>query len=183
MTARSASTPAVPLLVLTGPCGVGKTTVAGAASECLEEAGVAHAWLDMDALRACHPRPPGDPYHVRLGLANLAALWPRYRAAGATRLVLADVLEAPSDAEGYRVAVPGARPLVVRLEAPLEIVLARLARRESGSGLDWHTARAAELKGIMERAGVGDLVVDAVRAPGEVARDVLDRAGWLPGPA
>src|SRR5579883_1981374 len=83
----------VPTLAITGPVGVGKTSVGSEVSELLEEAGVAHAFVDIDALRWCYPGTPGDRFRVALAMRNLAAIWPNFRAAGAERLILAEVLE------------------------------------------------------------------------------------------
>ena len=75
----------VPLLVISGSMGSGKTTVLAEVSDLLEEA--AHAALDMDELARIHPQPveQGD----QLTFTSLAALWPIYAAAGAERLVVA----------------------------------------------------------------------------------------------
>ncbi len=104
----------VPVLLITGPSGVGKTVVATEASELLDRARVAHALVDIDSLRWCYPRPPHDRFRVGLAMRNLAAVWANFRAAGATRLVLADVLESRDHLERYRAAIPGADIVVVR---------------------------------------------------------------------
>jgi hypothetical protein len=49
-----------------------------------------------------------------------------------------------------------------------------LEKREVGSALEWHVQRAA----VIARATLGE-PIDAERPVGEVARDVLSRAGWL----
>lgn len=41
----------VPILLITGPPGVGKTAVASEVSELLEQAQISHAQVDIDALR------------------------------------------------------------------------------------------------------------------------------------
>jgi predicted ATPase len=66
---------------LTGPVGVGKTTIATELSELLGQIRQAHALLvqparsaiDLDWLRWCYPSPVGDPFQLALGLQNLAA--------------------------------------------------------------------------------------------------------------
>jgi len=172
----------VPVLVVTGPVGVGKSTVAAAISELLDHAGVAHAMVDLDHLRWCYPRPPDDRFHAALGRRNLAAVWQNYRDAGAERLVLADVVETRADADSYRESIPGAEISVVRLTAATDAIERRLVGRESAETIAWYRRRAAELTKIMDRNEVGDLVIDTSEAtPGEIARQALVAAGWPGG--
>jgi predicted kinase len=176
---REALARAVPVLLITGPVGVGKTTVAGEVSALLARAGVAHALVDIDGLSECYPAPPDDPFNEALALRNLAAVWANYRAAGAGRLVLARVLESRDDLERYRAAVPGAVIQVVRLRASVDTLTGRVRRREAGAGLAWHVARAAELAAQMDRDRVEDAVIETDGRPlADIARDVLARAGW-----
>ena len=169
----------LPVILITGPVGVGKTTVAFEVSALLEAAGVAHAVVDMDALRSCHPAPPGDRFNEALGLRNLAAIWPNFRAAGAGRVLLADVVESRDELPRYREAIPGAAITVVRLCASLETLTARVRRRESGALLAWHLERTAELAAQMERDQLEDFAVETDgRAVAEVAREILERCGW-----
>lgn len=169
----------VPVLIITGPPGVGKTTVAAEVSELLDSAGVAHAFVDIDSLRWCYPRPPGDRFRNALAMKNLAAVWTNFQAAGAGRLVLADVLESRDDLERYRAAVPGAEIVVIRLQASLRTLERRLAQREVGAGLERHLRRAAELVALMEQRRVEDILIDTDNQPvTAVARDVLAQSGW-----
>jgi 8-oxo-dGTP pyrophosphatase MutT (NUDIX family) len=142
----------VPLLVITGPVGVGTFAVAAEVSDRLDAAGVAHALVDVDALRWCYLRPSADPYRVGLAMRNLAAVWDTFRAAGATGLVLADVVIARADLDRYREAVPGAEFTVVRLHAHPETLAARVGAREVIRRGAWyllaiHNNRAPENKG------------------------------------
>src|SRR5579864_3757024 len=134
----------VPVLVITGPVGVGKTTVASEVSELLIGRGMPHALVDMDCLRDCHPGRVNDPFHTALGIKNLAAVWVNFQAAGAKRLLIVDIVETRNDLEQYRAAIPGAAILVVRLHASLATLLSRVERRQMWSGREWHLHRAAE---------------------------------------
>src|SRR5258708_36649636 len=100
----------VGVLLVTGPVGVGKTTVALEASDLLEAAGVPHAVIDVDALSWCYRTPVNDPFHNRLALRNLRCVWANFAAAGAARLILARVIEARDELGAFRQAVPGAQP-------------------------------------------------------------------------
>ena len=174
---------AIPVLLITGPVGVGKTTVALEVSTLLERAAVRHACVDMDSLRWCYPSPLHDPFRVTLGLQNLAAVWANCQAAGAERLVLASVIESRDELAGYQAAVPGAAILVVRLRASVATLTDRVARREVGAGHEWHLRRAAELAAQMDRDRVEDIVVETEgRSVPTVAREVLARSAWGDAP-
>jgi deoxyadenosine/deoxycytidine kinase len=62
----------IPVLVITGPVGVGKTTVATALSELLCQADLAHAVIDLDWLRWCYLSPAEIPSSLRWGYET----WP-----------------------------------------------------------------------------------------------------------
>ncbi len=164
----------VPLVIITGSVGVGKTTVATEISELLEQAEIAHAFVDLDALRWCYPRRPDDRFSVGLGMKNLAAIWTNFCEYGAASLVVADVIETRSELDRYRAAIPGADIFVVRLTASLDTLAERLKQRELGVGLAWHLQRAPELSAIMERNRVEDLLVATDgKTVTQVAKEIL----------
>ncbi len=169
----------IPVLLITGPVGVGKTTVASEVSVLLSNAGVAHGLIDMDWLRECHPSRVGDPFHTALGMKNLAAVWANFQTEGAKRLVIVDILEARNDLEQYRAAIPGAAILVVRLQASVPTLINRVEGRQLWSGLDWHRHRAAELAAQMARDHIEDILVDTEgKSPVTIAQEILRESGW-----
>jgi hypothetical protein len=161
------------VLIVTGPCGVGKSTVAFECMEILEREGVPAAMVDGE-LAYFHPKPADDRFGYAVAEAGLRALWPVYAAQGHDRLLLSRVVEDGEQLAIVENAVPGARFRIFRLVARPETVAARLRKRELGSGLEWHLRRAPEIAA----ATLGD-PVDADRSVSEVARDVLERAGWI----
>ena len=169
----------VPLLVISGSLGSGKTTVLSEVSDLLVEANVAHAAIDLDWLSIMHSSQ--GQHGERLMFANLAAVWPVYAAAGAERLVVARVVEQRSELQQYRDAVPGAEPVVCRLEASIETMQERLRCREPGMFQAQGVARSAALADILRRTRAEDFTVDNAgeRYITDVAREVLSRAGWL----
>lgn len=171
----------VPTIIVTGPVGVGKTTVAREMGLLLLDAKVPHANVDFDQLTACYPRSAADDrWGTQLGLANLAALWTNYEASGARRLIVARVIESRSELEGFRQAVLGADILVVRLRAVPETLRARVRQREKGLGMEWHLDRAVELASLMEEQRVEDLLVETDgRDPLSIAQEILQHVGWL----
>lgn len=160
------------VVILTGPCGVGKSSVAFECMNLLEEAGVSAAMIDGE-LAYVSPKDPDDPFAYRVAEAALRAVGPVYAAAGRTRLLLARVVE---DAEQLAIverALPGARIRILRLVARPETIRARVRAREIGSGLPWHEQRSAEIAA----SSLGE-PVDAERDVVPIARDVLTRVGW-----
>ncbi len=150
----------VPVLLITGPVGVGKSTVAAEAARLLREANVPHALVDLAWIEQCWPVPADDPWNERLTHRNLACMWANFRQAGADRLLLVRVLEARSLLRQVVEAVPGAEVTVVRLRAPLAVLQARIRSREARDPED-------------------HLVDNEDRPVAAVAEEVLRRVGWL----
>jgi hypothetical protein len=168
----------VPTIFITGPVGVGKTIVASDVSWLAEAAGIPHGGLDVDAVTWMHPDPPPG-----LAYENTGAVWESYRRAGATHLILAQVIYSRADLNGFRSAVPGAVITVFRLRADLETLLARVADRERGGlGEAIHSRQAEKLFREMEDARVEDhLVETAGRSAHEVAAEIFELSGWGSG--
>lgn len=174
----------VPVLLVTGPVGVGKTVVTGEAASLLTEAGIPHAMADLAVIGACWPPPADDRWNEELIHANLACMWQNFQRAGATRLLLCRVLEARSLLRRVTEAVPGADITVVRLRSPWKLVEARIIAREAGRDPQWYLSTAAYLFDRLEHAGVEDYVVDNDdRLVTHVAADALRAAGWLSTPS
>lgn len=168
-------------VLLTGTLGSGKTVLAVEIGEVLEERGVPYAVVDLDWLGWIYPGPDGDedaPF--RLIVANLTDAWPRFRAAGARRLVMARLVERREHVDALRRALPGLVLAVVRVDASPETAAARLRARDAGATLDHHLEESAAFREVVARAGVEDMVVSNDGRPiREVALEVLDRLGWL----
>lgn len=135
------------VIVITGPVGVGKSTSMQALAELLAQRGESVAVIDLDSLRTMWPANPDDPFHARLGLTNLRAVWPHFAERGARWLLLTDAVEHPDQRADYEHAVPDATITIVRLNVPLDRVQERLRGRESGESLEWHLHRSDELQG------------------------------------
>jgi hypothetical protein len=174
-----ASTASVPVLLITGPVGAGKSTVAAEAARLLREANIPHALVDLAWIEQCWPVPADDPWNERLTHRNLACVWANFRQAGAGRLLLVRVLEDRSLLRQVAEAVPGAEITVVRLRAPLPVLHARIRSREA-SDPNWFLGAATHTAKVLERARVEDHLVNNHNRPvAVVAEEVLRRAGWL----
>ncbi|MGI8594511.1 MAG: phosphotransferase [Solirubrobacteraceae bacterium] len=166
----------IPVLLITGPPGVGKSSAAERVSDLFAQAGVEHAVVDLDELDR-HTGSAGPDLHF----ANLAAVWSNYAAAGAARLVLAWTLDSRGELDRLREAVPGACVRVCRLRARSATVVERVALREPPLMREQLKALALKYADRMEREELGDYVVDSEgRSLDEVAAEVAARAAWLP---
>jgi hypothetical protein len=172
----------VPTLLISGTTGVGKSTVAAEINDQLTAREIPNAAVDLDAL--VWQWPSTTAWNVDLMFENLASIWPNYRAHGATHLVLARVQKDRAELDRYRAVIPGADITVCRLVAPEATRIERLhGRMAPGSSLDWHLARTRQLEAELEGLKVEDFVVENGDRPvGEVAIEVLTRAGWIDVP-
>ncbi len=183
--------PRIQILLITGPAGVGKSTLCWEISARLAGSGLAHAVIETDELDRVFPLPsPGELSSLRPGTTdvsslNLAALWATYRALGHTRLIMSGVMVQPEDDRRWiSDAIPDADVTIVRLRASDATLLARLDRREVGSGREDQIRRSLHQSGQMagERSD-GLVVVPADDAtPAQLADRVLLALGWLEGP-
>lgn len=165
-------------IIITGPVGAGKTTTMWALTYLLERNDVACAGIDMDALRWFYPTPADDPFGSRIGFHHLNVMATTYRELGIPTLVLADVIEEHTDR--HATAMPGYEVIAVRLAVDIDRLHARLRSRETGEHYGWYENRAIELTGIMERNGIGDVVIEVDdETPQAVAQRIADRLGLL----
>lgn len=67
--------PMVDVLVVTGPVGVGKSTVLNEAEVMLADAGVRHATIVLPEIARCAQAGQGDPFNEQIMWRNLASLW------------------------------------------------------------------------------------------------------------
>ncbi len=169
----------VPLLLVTGPVGVGKTTVASALADALVDEGLPTAFVDGDALTEVHPSSPGDPFGEGVLLANLESAWGVYRAAGARCLVLAQVVESESALHQLEAVIPGASLSVIRLDAPLSVLHHRLAARGEGEADGWHWARAQELQALYDKAPLGHVTLNAAEPVAALVHEALAATGVI----
>ncbi|QIS13602.1 hypothetical protein [Nocardia arthritidis] len=168
-----------PVLVVTGPIGVGKSAVLHAADAVLVDAGIPHATVVLEEIARCWSPGLTDPDRRAVHRhRNLASLWSGYAAQGAERLLMEMLVEHRSEICSIATAIPDARVTVVRLRAPLALIEERIRRREFSPDDELAGARWWSLR--MDRLAVEDFLVDnGRRPPREVAVEVLAAAGWI----
>jgi shikimate kinase len=177
------------VLLITGAAGAGKSTLNWEVSSQLASAHVHHAAIETDELDRIFPLPSSSELEaLRPGMTdiseiNLASIWQNYRALGCKRFILSGVMVSVEEARKWIArAVPDADFTVVRLLASEETLLARLQRREVGSGAEDQIRRSlkqARRISTLESAGVIELQTDG-KTPREIASELLGRIGWLP---
>ena len=172
-------------LLLNGVNGVGKSTMIGAIGQVLTSAGLVTAVVDTDDLAQFGPPPPSgsalrNGFYDRLKCANLAAVWPNYRALGAEYVVVSTGIESAAMRDEFASSLSDCEVQLVRLVAPTELVRTRLRGRDAGATLDKHLALLLEQEVLLDSAGIEDFaVVNDVRPILDVAREIVVRAGWI----
>jgi chloramphenicol 3-O-phosphotransferase len=171
----------VPLLIVTGPVGVGKSAVLHEADRLLVAAEMSHATVVLEEIARCWPVATGEVGDERLVYANLASLWSNFADRGADRLLLELILEDRSQLPQLRRTVPGSEVTVVRLRAPLSVIEERVRKREPSP--DAELCGAHWLAAHMDESKIEDYLVENGERPlPDVAAEVLRLADWLPSP-
>lgn len=161
-------------VLVTGPLGSGKTSVAAEVGALLELRGVANAVVDLDWL--CWVGPGITAQRLTSVLHdNLHAVLGRFRAEGVTRFVLARTVQTAHEVASLRAASAPAALTVVRLEVSPSVAAQRVRLRAPHDSLmtDHDLAQQTEMwtaASLLE----ADMVVDNdERALSDVATEVL----------
>ena len=180
----------LPILWLYGADAVGKSTVAWEIYDSLTSRGVGAAYVDTDYLGFCSPTPYDDP--SPLVAANLAAMWPNFKAAGAECLIVAGIVVTAEQRQRFEETIPEAELTLCLLRARAETLGERIMRRGrvegaesdgaatglTSKGLREYGASAAKFAALLDSQGIEDFAVDTDGVPvPEVARAVLAKVG------
>ncbi len=169
----------VPLLIISGPIGVGKTTVSEEISNILVEEEKPHTLLDLDVLAETYPRQLDDRYGSKIAIKNLSCVWKNCRDAGAKNLIIPRVIEKPGDLEEILLAVPGSVPTLCQLKASDQTLMERVRKREIGSGYIRHEKRSLELSRILNATDPSDFVVETDgRSVIDLAIEISGKVNW-----
>lgn len=181
----------VPLLLLCGAPGTGKSSVGWEVYWLLMREGVSVAHVDLDGIGY---GPPGHSGSFDLKFQNVAAVWRSYLERGASALVVSGLRALQEDVLACAAAVPGSVPttvvLTVTAEEQRERILTRANTRyglERGGGSSAQTPEAlervvAEARRLLEEESdeiPGALVLDTVGVPVvEIARQLMLATSW-----
>ena len=171
----------IPVLWITGPSGVGKSTVSWQIFTEIAQAGVGVAFADADQFCMCYPAPPGDPTRERIKARNIGALVPRYCLAGAHCVIVNGCL----DPQGglYSELMPQAAVTVCRLRADLAEVARRFIGRQGAvDGLEDLVKETLDEAAAMDASSFADVCVDTTGVTvAEVTGLVRDSCRDWPG--
>lgn len=159
-------------VIVTGPPGAGKSTTATAVHDALGERGVSNAMIEADELERSYP-----PLGLPRSLAHIAFLCRSYDTAGYDLLFLTATLETDEWASAFVQAVGAQRRLLVRLEAPADVLAQRVVSRDAGwSGAAGLAEHARELAVSMAVLSGVDLVIDTAEQDEASAASQLEAA-------
>jgi predicted kinase len=165
----------VDVLVLHGSPGSGKSTLSRAMAECLREADLAHAVIDLDDLSLIYPHPRRS-----FARENLEAIWPNYAAVAGLKVILPTVIADEDELVRLRAALAGSRMVVCELTAPVAVLRERVAARVPNEYWQNRLRDFVELyHGRTDLPRIRDFAVATHDKPvAETAREVIRRAGW-----
>jgi len=171
----------IPLLWITGPGGVGKSTVSWQIFTELAEAGVRVAFADSDQLCMCYPAPPADPGREQLKARNIGSLVSGYQAAGAQCVIVNGVLDPLRGVDTE--LMPQAKVTVCRLRADREELTRRLIGRDGQSDdLAEVLAQNLDEADAMDAGLLADVCIDTTGVQaGEIAKLIRDGCREWPG--
>jgi AAA domain len=174
-----APTAPVQVLLLSGPGGVGKSTLGWEIATQLRRLGIAHVLLDSDELDRAWPLAAAE--RDGLNRANLTAFWANVAALGRSRLIFAGVfLNAAAALDWVTGCIPGASITRVVLDTTDGELERRVRAREIGSEADeqWERTLAQARRFRSRNAGSADVLDTTGRAVPDLARQVIERTGW-----
>jgi hypothetical protein len=169
----------LPVLLITGTIGSGKTVLAADIGELLEDREPRTAIIDLDWLGWVSSTPHGSNAIDHLILSNLAAVWPNFEATGAGRLVLARTVLDRGLIQRIGEAIGPVSLTIVRMTASPDTIAERLGARDTGAVLAQHLAEASEFDRVLDELGAEDFQVSNDGRPiREVSEEIVARAGW-----
>lgn len=163
------------IIVLNGPLGVGKSTLAEALMESIDRC----AMLDGDQLIALNPPPDDEVAYLHATIALLVA---HHKREGYEHFVINHLWRTPEELEGLRRSLEGIEADIrcFLLTLPLEENLRRILSRQAARALDeleFELETVAEERALLESTpGLGE-PFEVSGPPSELVAALLDRLG------
>jgi chloramphenicol 3-O-phosphotransferase len=164
------------VLILHGSPGSGKSTLADAIAECLREAGIPHAKIDIDEIAIIHPPQPPS-----FSMKNLKAIWPNYTAAVPNlKMIIPTVIDDEEELKLFKDSLPASKFIVCELTAPESALKERVTAREPNEY--WANRLLGYVDMYHERrdhSRIRDFEVSTYnRTVTDAAKEVIEKAGW-----
>ncbi|MGH2807381.1 MAG: AAA family ATPase [Actinomycetota bacterium] len=169
----------VPVVVVTGTIGAGKTTIAEQASEIMHARGIRHGLLEADWLQGVYPAPEDDPFNTRFVMKNITQFWRNYLDEGITKAIVTMTLETIEERDALLAALGHPPVTIARLEASLKVCEKRIRAREFGYLREPFLKKTGWLAEEMRRLDIGDIVLTNEEEPRRVATRLLEELGWI----
>jgi hypothetical protein len=166
-------------LFIGGRSGVGKSSVGNEIHAQLSTARVWHCLIEGDNLDLAYP----PAWEHGLAERNLAAMWANYRALGYRRMIYTNTASVFAKVIGELTAAMGDNPRVTSVLLTCTDMTARqrLAQREIGSALDWHSERSALMARKLDKHAPDNVhrVSTDDGTIADIAAEIVGLAGWI----
>lgn len=165
----------VELLILHGPPGSGKTSIAQTASELLRKHDIANAVIDLDYLAKIYPRK-----HIGIMYKNLASIWPNYREVGTIKIIIPTYLQ-KGELEIVTNAAPASKIQVCEVLAPVEVLEERIkAREKQAFRLKLHLDYLRQYDGNgPDKEQIDFQVINHGKSIEQTTLELLQKVGWI----
>jgi hypothetical protein len=165
----------IDLLILQGPPGAGKSSLASKIASELRSREIIHTIIELDALANIYPISLNDIMYK-----NLAAIWPNYKHLGEIKVIIPTYLQA-GEREIVLEAAPADRTTICEVIVPLPELLLRIADREQDSAA---TDRLSQYVRGYENNRTPDEFVDFKvsnfnKSLKQVAQEITKKTGWI----
>jgi guanylate kinase len=164
----------IELLILHGPPGAGKTSIASTMAKLLRDYDVKHTVIDMDYLAKIYPL-----NLIGIMYKNLAAIWPNYVELGDIKVIMPTYLQ-KGELEIVMSAAPAMKTIVCEVTAPAAELKRRISIRETDDA-----QRERHLNYLYDYSNNGPKkeqidfqVINHNITEERAADDIIKRVGW-----
>jgi broad-specificity NMP kinase len=165
----------IELLILHGPPGAGKTSIAQTMSEILRQQNIVHAVIDLDYLAKIHPRK-----YIGIMYRNLASIWPNYLEISDVKVIIPTYLQ-KGELEVVMNAAPAKQTQVCEMLAPKDVLEERIkAREKSEFQIELHLNYLHQYDGSgPEKNQVSFQISNHNKTKEQTSIEILQQAKWI----